>query len=84
MDLLGFDRFGLVKELLSNRNRLVWCLRRARAQSDEERLAIEVRFAVIRLFDCYQVSETCSNDAACLAVSPCEGRFKVLLESKPG
>lgn len=39
--LLGFDRFDLIKELLANRLRVVWCTRLARAQDDEERGRIE-------------------------------------------
>eukprot|EP00887_Chlorella_sp_A99_P002917 scaffold6.g2917.t1 len=39
--LLDFDRFELIKELLANRLRVVWCMRLARAQDDEERARIE-------------------------------------------
>lgn len=39
--LLDFDRFDLIKELIKNRVRLVYCMRLARAQNDEERGEIE-------------------------------------------
>ncbi len=41
--LLDFDKFDLIKELLRNRLKIVWCTRRERAQSEEERTRIEVR-----------------------------------------
>ncbi len=41
--LLDFDKFELVKELLRNRPKIVWCTRLQRAQGDEERARIEVR-----------------------------------------
>lgn len=39
--LLDFDRFDLIKVLIRNRWRIVWCQRLARAQNDEERAGIE-------------------------------------------
>ena len=39
--LLDFDRFEFIKELLRNRVRVVWCMKLARSQNDEERAAIE-------------------------------------------
>ncbi|KAL6768281.1 hypothetical protein ACKKBF_B38500 [Auxenochlorella protothecoides x Auxenochlorella symbiontica] len=41
--LLGFDAFGLIKELLRSRAAVVWCTRLARAQDDAERAALEAR-----------------------------------------
>ncbi len=41
--LLGFDKFELIKELLRNRLKIVWCTRRERAQSEDERARIEAR-----------------------------------------
>lgn len=41
--LLDFDKFDLIKELLRNRLKIVWCTRRERAQSEDERARIEVR-----------------------------------------
>lgn len=41
VELLDFDRFDLIKELLKNRVRVVWCQRLARAQDDAEREMIE-------------------------------------------
>ena len=43
MALLDFDKFDLIKELLRNRLKIVWCTRRERAQSEDERARIEVR-----------------------------------------
>ncbi|PSC69011.1 U5 small nuclear ribonucleo 200 kDa helicase-like [Micractinium conductrix] len=39
--LLGFDHFELIKELLKNRLRIVWCQRLARAEDEEARQRIE-------------------------------------------
>lgn len=39
--LLDFDRFELIKELLKNRLRIVWCMRLARTETDEERQRVE-------------------------------------------
>lgn len=39
--LLDFERFELVKELIHNKNRIVWCMRLARAENDAERKVIE-------------------------------------------
>ncbi|EFN58670.1 hypothetical protein CHLNCDRAFT_140958 [Chlorella variabilis] len=39
--LLDFDRFELIKELLKNRLRIVWCMRLARTENDEERQRVE-------------------------------------------
>ncbi|KAK9842537.1 hypothetical protein WJX81_005041 [Elliptochloris bilobata] len=43
--LLDFDKFDLIKELLRNRLKIVWCTRRERAQSEEERARIEAEMA---------------------------------------
>ncbi|KAL6751574.1 RNA helicase, activating signal cointegrator 1 [Haematococcus lacustris] len=42
---LGFEKFELIKELLRNRLKLVWCTRLSRAQDDEERSRIETEMA---------------------------------------
>eukprot|EP00958_Prasinococcus_capsulatus_P026621 scaffold4916_cov371-Prasinococcus_capsulatus_cf.AAC.3 len=39
--LLGFDHFELIKVLLQNRLKIVWCTKLARARNDEERHLIE-------------------------------------------
>jgi pre-mRNA-splicing helicase BRR2 len=39
--LLDFDRFELIKELLKNRLRIVWCMRLARAEDEEQRQRVE-------------------------------------------
>ena len=41
VSLLDFERFALIKELLTSRERIVWCTRLARAQDEGERGAIE-------------------------------------------
>lgn len=41
VNLLGFDRFQLIKELLRNKTRIVICMKLARAETDEERRVIE-------------------------------------------
>ena len=43
--LLDFDKFDLIKDLLRNRLKIVWCTRRERAQSEDERTRIEVCLA---------------------------------------
>lgn len=43
--LLDFDRFDLIKELLRNRVRVVWCIKLARSQNDSERSTIEAEMA---------------------------------------
>lgn len=40
--LLDFDRLRLIKELLRNRTKIVWCMRLARARDDDESARIEV------------------------------------------
>lgn len=50
--LLDFDKFDLIKELLRNRLKIVWCTRRERAQSEDERTRIEVRLGTHRLPEC--------------------------------
>jgi len=42
VQLLDFDKFELIKELLKNRLKILWCTRLQRAQGDEERTRIEV------------------------------------------
>ncbi|KAL5724254.1 RNA helicase [Ranunculus cassubicifolius] len=39
--LLDFDKFSLIKNLVHNRLKIVWCTRLARAQDDDERKKIE-------------------------------------------
>ncbi|KAL4451451.1 hypothetical protein ABPG75_007113 [Micractinium tetrahymenae] len=39
--LLDFERFELIKELLKNRLRIVWCMRLGRAEDDEARKRVE-------------------------------------------
>jgi pre-mRNA-splicing helicase BRR2 len=39
--LLDFERFDLVKELLQNKDRIVWCMRLARAEDEEEKASVE-------------------------------------------
>lgn len=41
--LLEYDKFDLIKRLMKNRLRVVWCTRLARAKDDEERKQIESR-----------------------------------------
>lgn len=45
VELLDFDKFNLIKVLLKNRLKIVWCTRRERAQGDDERRRIEVMLA---------------------------------------
>ena len=42
VELLQYDNFPLIKELMRNRTIVVWCQRLARAQNDTERSRIEV------------------------------------------
>ena len=42
VELLQYDNFPLIKELMRNRTIVVWCQRLARAQNDSERSRIEV------------------------------------------
>lgn len=39
---LDFDKFDLIKELLKNRLKIVWCTRLQRAQAEDEKARIEV------------------------------------------
>lgn len=39
---LDFDKFDLIKELLKNRLKIVWCTRLQRAQAEDEKKRIEV------------------------------------------
>ena len=43
VELLQYDNFPLIKQLLRNRTTIVWCQRLARAQNDSDRSRIEVR-----------------------------------------
>ncbi len=43
--LLDFDKFDLIKELLANRQRIVWCMRLTRAEDEAERQRIENEMA---------------------------------------
>lgn len=38
---LDFDKFELIKQLLRNRLKIVWCTRLERAENEEERSRIE-------------------------------------------
>lgn len=38
---LDFDKFDMIKQLLRNRLKIVWCMRLERAESDDERARIE-------------------------------------------
>eukprot|EP00898_Chlorokybus_atmophyticus_P007000 jgi/Chlat1/7300/Chrsp58S06941 len=39
--LLDYDKFDLIKKLLKNRKRVVWCTKLARSENEEERKALE-------------------------------------------
>ena len=39
---LNFDKFELIKQLLKNRLKIVWCTKLERAESNEERARLEV------------------------------------------
>lgn len=41
VSLLDYDKFDLVKELVVNRLKIVWCMRLARAQDEAEKEKIE-------------------------------------------
>ena len=43
VQLLDFDKFQLIKALMQNRLKIVWCMRLHRAQTDEEQARIQVR-----------------------------------------
>ncbi|KAL3148608.1 hypothetical protein ABBQ38_014036 [Trebouxia sp. C0009 RCD-2024] len=45
VDLLDFDKFALIKMLVQNRLKVVWCMRLNRAQSDEEHTRIQAEMA---------------------------------------
>ena len=42
VQLLDFDKFQLIKALMQNRLKIVWCMRLHRAQTDEEQARIQV------------------------------------------
>ena len=42
VDLLDFDKFALIKMLVQDRLKVVWCMRLNRAQNDEEHTRIQV------------------------------------------
>lgn len=42
VQLLDFDKFELIKELLKNRLKIVWCTRLQRAQGEDDKARIEV------------------------------------------
>ncbi len=60
MLLLEFDRFELIKLLLRNRLVVIWATKLSRAETDEERAAVE-----------QQVGGRCSTGALCCAVLCC-------------
>ena len=43
VQLLDFDKFQLIKALMQNRLKIVWCMRLHRAQTDEEQARVQVR-----------------------------------------
>ena len=43
VDLLDFDKFALIKMLVQDRLKVVWCMRLNRAQNDDEHTRIQVR-----------------------------------------
>jgi pre-mRNA-splicing helicase BRR2 len=43
--LLNYEKFDLIKLLLTNRTRIVWCVKLARAESKEQRENVEERLA---------------------------------------
>jgi pre-mRNA-splicing helicase BRR2 len=46
--LMDFERFELVKELMTHKDRIVWCMRLARAADDAEKEAIETEMAATK------------------------------------
>ena len=40
---LDFDKFEVIKQLLRNRLKIVWCMRLERSENDDDRARIEVR-----------------------------------------
>lgn len=49
VDLLDFDKFALIKMLVQDRLKVVWCMRLNRAQNDEEHTRIQVTRVVTHL-----------------------------------
>ena len=47
VDLLDFDKFALIKMLVQDRLKVVWCMRLNRAQNDEEHTRIQVTCCTI-------------------------------------
>eukprot|EP00210_Caulerpa_lentillifera_P005576 g5333.t1 len=45
VSLLDFDKFDLIKELVVNRLKIVWCMKLARAQDSEEKAKIEMEMS---------------------------------------
>lgn len=45
MALLNYEKFDLIKELVVNRLKIVWCMKLARAQDEQKRAAIEEQMA---------------------------------------
>lgn len=43
--LLDYEKFDLIKQLVRNRLRIVWCMRLGRAQDEEERRRVEVEMS---------------------------------------
>ena len=68
VQLLDFDKFQLIKALMQNRLKIVWCIRLHRAQTDEEQARIQVRLW--------------SDETACLTYSATRSRpaWAVLLQ----
>lgn len=58
VDLLDFDKFALIKMLVQDRLKVVWCMRLNRAQSDEEHTRIQVNllYTILSLVSCILTS----------------------------
>ena len=54
VDLLDFDKFALIKMLVQDRLKVVWCMRLNRAQSDEEHTRIQVHslYTIVSIVSC--------------------------------
>uniref|UniRef100_A0A7S3QXY0 RNA helicase n=1 Tax=Dunaliella tertiolecta TaxID=3047 RepID=A0A7S3QXY0_DUNTE len=63
---LGFEQFELIKELLRNRLKIVWCTRLSRTQDDAEREKIEAEMAgnpdTVRILDQLRATRTSAKE----------------------
>ena len=66
VDLLDFDKFALIKMLVQDRLKVVWCMRLNRAQNDEEHTRIQVTHVVTHLM---LHGPCCVHQLACCAIS---------------